>query len=181
MISRDIADTEFDELLDIDSGDDDTPLDENLSPELARLVNTDVCWASPCCRAVVYVFSGFNILLLAFIFFSSVISWMLLSALTWYFLDQPALAILVLLLGMELEQTPLWKKSRKFRRAAAICVGIMFFMAFVVLFLPYRPPYKSLFTIVGMFYISYLTIGTFALGCVLYILLYVWNVNINSK
>ncbi|KAH9236598.1 hypothetical protein K456DRAFT_1721944 [Colletotrichum gloeosporioides 23] len=76
--------------------------------EWVRLTHITACWDAPSSRATVHLFVGFNFLLMVYAFNDYVVFRAFVKMMTWFFVYQPIQAALVLLLGMELEQTEVW-------------------------------------------------------------------------
>ncbi|KAK1847604.1 hypothetical protein CCHR01_09756 [Colletotrichum chrysophilum] len=76
--------------------------------EWVRLTHITACWDAPSSRATVHLFVGFNFLLMVYAFNNYVVFRAFVKMMTWFFVYQPIQAALVLLLGMELEQTEVW-------------------------------------------------------------------------
>ncbi|KAH0429357.1 hypothetical protein CcaCcLH18_08479 [Colletotrichum camelliae] len=109
-----------DDLLEIQPSEPEG-LDARREPiEWIRLVNITACWDAPSSRATVHLFIGFNFLLMVYAFNDYVVFRAFVKMMTWFFVYQPIQAALVLLLGMELEQTELWIRSHALRRTTVV-------------------------------------------------------------
>lgn len=145
--------------------------------EWIRLVNITTCWDAPSSRATVHMFVGFNFLLMVYAFNDNVVFRAFVKMMTWFFVYQPIQAALVLLLGMELEQTELWVESRALRRTTVVGLIIAWLSGTIGIFLPYwETPFTHLFVCpweVVPVCLDYLMVGAVVLQYGVYLLLYI--------
>ncbi|KAJ4998719.1 hypothetical protein K4K48_005063 [Colletotrichum sp. SAR 10_66] len=138
--------TRSDDALEIQASESDG-LDARQEPiEWVRLVHITACWDAPSSRATVHLFVGFNFLLMVYAFNDYVVFRAFVKMMTWFFVYQPIQAALVLLLGMELEQTELWAQSHALRRATVVALIIACLLGTIGIFLPsWEAPFTHLY------------------------------------
>ncbi|EQB55275.1 hypothetical protein CGLO_04808 [Colletotrichum gloeosporioides Cg-14] len=146
------------------------------SIEWIRLVHITACWDAPSSRATVHMFVGFNFLLMVYAFNDYVVFRAFVKMMTWFFVYQPIQAALVLLLGMELEQTELWMRSHALRRATVVALMIACLLGTIGIFLPsWETPFTQLYICpweVVPVCLDYLMVGVVVLQFGVYLLIY---------
>ncbi|KAF4846507.1 hypothetical protein CGCSCA4_v006081 [Colletotrichum siamense] len=168
--------TRSDDLLEIQASEPEG-LDARQEPiEWVRLVHITACWDAPSSRATVHLFVGFNFLLMVYAFNDYVVFRAFVKMMTWFFVYQPIQAALVLLLGMELEQTELWLQSHGLRRATVVALIIACLLGTIGVFLPsWEAPFTHLYVCpwdVVPVCLDYLMVGVVALQFGVYLLIY---------
>ncbi|KAF4487704.1 hypothetical protein CGGC5_v005574 [Colletotrichum fructicola Nara gc5] len=165
-----------DDLLEIQASEPEG-LDARQEPiEWVRLVDITACWDAPSSRATVHLFVGFNFLLMVYAFNDYVVFRAFVKMMTWFFVYQPIQAALVLLLGMELEQTELWAQSHALRRATVVALIIACLLGTIGIFLPsWEAPFTHLYVCpwdVVPVCLDYLMVGVVVLQFGVYLLIY---------
>ncbi|KAF3798710.1 hypothetical protein GCG54_00008164 [Colletotrichum gloeosporioides] len=144
--------------------------------EWIRLVHISACWDAPSSRATVHLFVGFNFLLMVYAFNDYVVFRAFVKMMTWFFVYQPIQAALVLLLGMELEQTELWAQSHTLRRATVVALIIACLFGTIGIFLPFwEAPFTHLYVCpweIVPVCLDYLMVGVVVLQFGVYLLIY---------
>ncbi|KAF4818558.1 hypothetical protein CGCTS75_v011973 [Colletotrichum tropicale] len=168
--------TRSDDLLEIQASEPES-LDARQEPiEWIRLVHITACWDAPSSRATVHLFVGFNFLLMVYAFNDYVVFRAFVKMMTWFFVYQPIQAALVLLLGMELEQTKLWAQSHALRRATVVALIIACLLGTIGIFLPsWEAPFTHLYVCpweVVPVCLDYLMVGVVVLQFGVYLFIY---------
>ncbi|KAL3303352.1 hypothetical protein RB213_006299 [Colletotrichum asianum] len=170
------ARTRSDDLLEIQPQEPESVDARRESIEWIRLVDITACWDAPSSRATVHLFVGFNFLLMVYAFNDYVVFRAFVKMMTWFFVYQPIQAALVLLLGMELEQTELWVQSHALRRATVVALIIACLLGTIGIFLPsWEAPFTHLYVCpweIVPVCLDYLMVGVVVLQFGVYLLIY---------